>query len=157
LLNNRRQVKLAAMTPTLLLLTLTLAPGDAPTPPDGPPSPAAVRVEDAGELQGTWEVVDCVLKGYDTTAFKGRRWVFCGVSGRPDWGRRGFMPLTLRVDTARSPSWLDEAKDYGPGIPGIYRRCGDELWWALGTEDGRPSSFEPATGVLVWTLRRVKK
>jgi hypothetical protein len=55
-----------------LLLALTLAPADAPTPPDA-------AVSDAGELQGEWEIVRVSFNGNDETPlFKGDRWVFAG-------------------------------------------------------------------------------
>jgi hypothetical protein len=40
---------------------------------------------------------------------------------------------------------------------GIYWRVGNELLWAFSVGDDRPSSYEPAPGVKLYRLRRVKK
>jgi uncharacterized protein (TIGR03067 family) len=143
-----------------LLLALTLAPADAPAPPDAPPPPDAVSVADAGELQGEWEVVACVYGGRNTTAsFRGDRWVFVGASFRivsrvgPASG-----PSTIRVDAAHEPPEVDDVTQDGKIGQGIYRRTRDELVWSAGEKgQPRPSSFQPAAGVFLWKLRRVKK
>jgi uncharacterized protein (TIGR03067 family) len=142
-----------------LLLALTLAPADASAPPDGPPPPAVVRVDDAGELKGTWEVVACFFAGKDeSTTFKGGRLVFTGTSLRfVDPSGKDFGPYLFRVDAARDPSEVDEVTERGPPEKCIYRRTGNELLWAEDISgEGRPSSIKPAPGVFVWTLRRVK-
>ena len=66
---------------------------------------------------------------------------------------------TVRVDPYRSPSQVDEVRENGRIDRGVYRRVGDEVLWAESTRPSgpRPSSFDPAPGVMVWTLRRVKK
>ena len=145
------------MPPVLLLLTLALA--DDPGSPDGPPPPAAVRVEDAGELQGEWEVVSLFIEKLDySKASKGDRWVFAGTSVRLIHSNgHVFGPHAIRVNAACDPSEF-EYSDQGNRIRGIYRRSGDELLLAEDRYgDGpRPSSFEPANRVVLWTLRRVK-
>ncbi len=152
--------RLDAMLTAPLLLALTLVPADVSTPPDGPPPPAAVRVEDAGELQGTWEVVGCFFGTIDALDdFKGDRWVFAGTSARL-FKSTGFVshPSKIRVDATRNPYEIDETNQDGFFGPGIYRRTGDELLWAEEAADrSRPRSFAHAPGVAVWTLRHVKK
>jgi hypothetical protein len=122
-----------------LLLALTLAPADASTPPDGPPRQDAVRVEDAGELQGEWEIVSFIQNGDDrTTNFKGDRWVIAGTSLRlANSAGRVYHTTDVRRDNYSSPTEV--------GYRAVYRRAGDYLLWEL----------EP--GVALWTLRRVKK
>jgi uncharacterized protein (TIGR03067 family) len=139
-----------------LLLALALAPADAPTPPPD------AAVSEAGELQGDWEVVAHHHGAADRTAeFKGFRWVFAGASARLVSPAGGTLrPLNVRADAARRTSEADDP--FAPDCPpqrGIYSRSGDALLWAMGVPgaSGRPSSFDPAPGVIVWTLRRVKK
>jgi uncharacterized protein (TIGR03067 family) len=144
-----------------LLLTLALTPADASAPPDGPPPPAAVRVSDAGELQGTWEVVGCVNGAISLTAkYRGGKWVFTGPTAvRFDGNGGRVVGVSVRVDPTSEPLQIDAASEDGFLSVGVYRRAGDELLWAVDVSgDGRrPSSTEPASGVWVWTLRRVKK
>jgi uncharacterized protein (TIGR03067 family) len=147
------------MTPCLLLLA-SLLPADASASVDGPPSASLAMVEDATELQGTWEVVGCFGGTLDwTESFKGNRWVFSGVSARLVGRSEGLVkPRTFRVNAASCPAAIDSVDEDGDPSPGIYRRTGDELRWADGgMVSGLPSSFEPADGVIVWTLRRVRK
>jgi len=148
-------VRLDAMLAAPLLLALTLAPADAPTPP---PDAAG---SDAGELQGEWEMVSCVLNGRDRSRRLGAtRWVVVGSSHRVVYaaGPPG-LPAAVRVDASRSPCEVDDSQQDGRIDRGIYRRTGDELHWAdsLLRNAPRPSSFDPAPGVVVWTLRRVRK
>ena len=135
-----------------LLLTLALA--DAPTPP---PDSA---VSDAGELQGEWEIVRFAFGTNDLTrVYEGDRWVFAGHSARfiGASGRIG-SPRALLVNVAGEPSEIDVTDQDGQTEQGIYRRASDELLWARKLAgDGRPSSFNPASGVRSATLRRVKK
>jgi uncharacterized protein (TIGR03067 family) len=138
-----------------LLLAAALTPADAPTPPPD------AAVSDAGELQGEWEIDECVMRGVDQTGAyaKGDRWVIAGTSARL-LQRQGntYKPLTLRADPGRFPSEVTDAVPAGYERPGIYRRVGDRLVWVMDETNGRrPSSFEPAPGVTVWTLRRVRK
>jgi uncharacterized protein (TIGR03067 family) len=141
--------------PSLLLLA-ALLPADATVPVDAPPPPAAVCVEDAGELQGEWEVVACVISEADCSRIlKDERWAFRGTSACSRGGNRGYE---VRADPSAGPATLDAISASGCVRRGVYRRTGDELLWALGMAAGnRPSSFEPARGVTVWTLRRVMK
>jgi uncharacterized protein (TIGR03067 family) len=148
------------MTATLLLLALTAAPADASASADGPPAAAEVRVEDAGELQGEWEVVGCVINRHNhTAACTGDRLVFAGTTawivyaGDPDRQRN-----SLRINAASEPAEIDWSAECSLPRHGIYRRTGDKLILAdEGSGGRRPLSFEPAPGVAVWTLRRVKK
>jgi uncharacterized protein (TIGR03067 family) len=144
------------MAPTLLLLTLALAPADAPAPPPD------AAVSDAGELQGEWEMVALVISGRDKTHnYKDTRWVFTGSSVRATDGIGLDLlahPLTVRVDTSFDPPHIEMASETGARSLGIYRRAGDELLWAYYLSgERRPFTFEPAPGVYLWTLRRVKK
>jgi len=53
---------------------------------------------------------------------------------------------------------IDLTTSRGEVRRGIYRRAGDELIWATNQSSGpQPSSFDPAPGIVVWTLRRVRK
>ena len=139
-----------------LLLTLALAPADAPA------SPPDAAVSDAGELQGEWEVVSAFTQGGDSTAgFKGDHFRFAGASvvysPLPGGPRK---PSGIHVTLTADPPAIDREAVDGPGTSqlGIYRRAGDELVWAFDVSgNGRPSTFEPASGVILWTLRRVGK
>jgi uncharacterized protein (TIGR03067 family) len=137
-----------------LLLAAALAPADAPTPPPD------AAVSDAGELQGEWEVVGCDMEGGDETPrFKAYRWAFTGTSAALITARGGpLWTTTVRVDPAAAMPVIDrERPDHSVSL-GVYRRTGDELLWAAELiEERRPSSFDPAPGVIVWTLRRVRK
>jgi uncharacterized protein (TIGR03067 family) len=138
-----------------LMLALALAPADAPTPPPD------CTVSDAGELQGEWEVVSMVQGRQDfSSVTKGDHMVFAGPSvlHRDTAGRLKGHRGWLRVDPAADRPHADLVYPPGDRRPGIYLRSGDQLSWAWGQDQGaRPSSFEPAEGVMVWTLRRVKK
>ena len=146
----------------LLLLTLALAPADAPAPPDGPPPPDAVRVEDAGELQGTWEIVKLTTGKTNRTAeYKAFLWEFDGASARLV-SRSGSVcrRLIVRVDATRCTSEaVDLNAEDGHNQRGVYRRTGDVLLWAVDAtgEGRRPTGFDPSPEVRLWTLRRVKK
>jgi uncharacterized protein (TIGR03067 family) len=128
---------------------------------DGPPPPSAVTVDDLGDWQGEWEVVSWIVMGRDKAAvYKGGRLVFVGPSARVIETTTGriFSSTTLRVDAAACPATIDERCESGRRRLGIYRRVGDELLWAdANPGEPRPSSFEPADGVLLWMLRHVKK
>jgi hypothetical protein len=64
----------------------------------------------------------------------------------------------VRADSAADPRRIDVAVPEGVLRRTAYRRDGYELTWAWGRAAGPlPSSFDPAPGVTVWTLRRVKK
>jgi hypothetical protein len=134
-----------------LLLTLALAPADSRTPPPD------AAVSDAGELQGEWEVVSA--RGWQvnlTHNFKGDLWVFSGPSAvcTTPLGlllRRGpDGRIAVEANPAAEPPTIND---------GVYRRTGDVLLWAQSTEvyGRRPTSLDPAPGVVVWTLRRVRK
>ena len=132
-----------------------------PPPWSRPTPPPDAAVSDAGELQGEWEVVSWIIMGRDKAAvYKGGRLVFVGTSAwvvETTTGRI-FSPSTLCVDVAACPATIDDACESGHGRLGIYRRVGDVLLWAdANPGEPRPSSFEPADGVLLWTLRRVRK
>jgi uncharacterized protein (TIGR03067 family) len=119
-----------------------------------------VRVEDAGELQGEWEVISCRVGRTDYTAFfEGDRWVFSGPSaGLIDVnGVRYVGSTSFRVDLSFNPPHIDAAHEDGSRGRGVYRRTGDVLEWVEDADGGRPPSFDPAAGVYLWTLRRVKK
>ena len=147
------------MQATALVLVMTLAPADASPPVDGPPPPSAVTVNDAGELQGQWEVVGCVEGRKDQShRYKGGRWRFTGMSLVIDAkvGIKGSHDI--QVDPYCDPPAVDQVMLHGLPLAGIYRRFGDELIWAEErTTRERPASFEPVEGFVVWTLRRVKK
>jgi uncharacterized protein (TIGR03067 family) len=145
--------------PSLLLLA-ALAPADASAPVEGPPAPSAVMVEDAGEVQGTWEIVSVFLGTDDhSSGYRGDRFVFVGTTFQAiKAGGNAFISVTFRVDAARYPPAIDIMAEEGQARLAIYRRTDDKLLWAWAVKGGpRPSSFDPAPGVMVWTLRRVKK
>jgi uncharacterized protein (TIGR03067 family) len=150
------------MPAAALVMVMALLPADASAPVDGPPLPSAVKVEDAGELQGEWEVLSVFVgKRDESGAVKRDRWRFVGVSAvvvGATQGPRGQS--NLHVNPATDPPMIEREMLDGRIFLGIYRRTSDELLWADGGLKGnepRPSSFEPAPGVFVWTLRRVKK
>jgi hypothetical protein len=94
--------------------------------------------------------------------YKGFRWVVAGSSHRiVDAAGVPALPMSVYVAADRSPPEVDEVdevnRDY-PTYRAVYRRNGDVLRWAesKGVERPRPTSFDPARGVTVWTLRRVK-
>jgi hypothetical protein len=93
--------------------------------------------------------------------FKGDIWRFTGASAvRIDAQQGQEYRADVRINPAADTPALDLTTSRGEVHRGIYRRAGDELLWADGGLRGnerRPSSFEPAPGVTVWTLRRVKK
>ena len=137
-----------------LLLAAALAPADAPTPPPD------AAVSDAGELQGEWEVVGCVIDGKDQSAsFRGDRWAFAGPSAYLCASPARQRPLeAIRADAAADPPRADLSTVDGADRRTIYRRFGDVLTWVwAGRGASRPTSFEPAPSVIVWTLRRVEK
>jgi hypothetical protein len=137
-----------------ILLTLALAPADAPmSPPDA-------AVSDAGELQGEWEVVAAYFDLENKSrGYKGSRWRFAGrCVVHIDASGWLLPPYLVHVDPSAEPPATDTVMSYGLPARGIYRRSGDVLIWADEWWSGcRPSSFEPAEGFVVWTLRRVKK
>jgi uncharacterized protein (TIGR03067 family) len=117
-------------------------------------------VSDAGELQGEWEAVRVFFGGVDETPlFKDDRWRFTATSAvRIDAQQGQDYPADVGVHPAADPPAIDLTTSRGEVLPGIYRRAGDELIWVMGRGSGPwPPSFEPAPGVEVWTLRRVKK
>jgi hypothetical protein len=137
-----------------LLLAAALAPADAPTPPPD------AAVSDAGELQGEWEVVSAVIDRVDETRlFAGDRWRFTATSAaRLDAVQGREYRSGVRVSAAADTPAIDITTSRGEALRGICRRAGDELIWVMDRGSGRrPSSFDPAPGVEVWTLRRVKK
>jgi hypothetical protein len=141
-----------------LLLLASLLPADASAPVDGPPSPSAVQVSDAGELQGEWEAVECFFGLREVSAdVRGYRWSFTGPSAHfvDERGVPQFDLWEIRVSLYSGSPHIDGASD-GRWRRGVYRRTGDELLWASSWA-GQPSSFDPAPDVLLWTLRRVKK
>jgi uncharacterized protein (TIGR03067 family) len=145
---------------SLLLLAVTTAPADASNPPDGPPPPAAVEQDDLGDIQGVWEVVSCVVGQHEDTDFRGFRWVFAGSSARllTRSGRPAIGPVPIQYNPTADPPSVRWQSDSGPPQHGIYRRFGDVLFLAENhASRARPSSVEPAEGVAVWTLRRVRK
>jgi uncharacterized protein (TIGR03067 family) len=147
------------MTATLLLLA-SLLPADASAPVDGPPLPSAVAVADLGELEGEWAIVSCVRSRIDSSMhYRGDRWVFVGGSVFLRDAIRGpGNKVSFHADPTATPARIEVSHTAGRPVPGIYRLVGEELLWA---EDlagrNRPSSFEPADGVVVWKLRRVEK
>jgi len=147
------------MAPTLLLLTLALAPADGCAAPDGPPPPAAVRVEDLSELQGEWEVVSVVRGGVAVLPPKGERWSVTGHRfKRANATGQQFQDPALSVDIYSDSQGIVEAEcRSGFGGPFVYRRAGDVLLWAMHASGGGPLTFEPGPGVTIRTLRRVKK
>jgi uncharacterized protein (TIGR03067 family) len=136
-----------------LLLTLALAPADAPTPPPD------AAVSDAGQLQGEWEVVTASIDGVNySDDFKQERWIVSGTSAGLLIGGKDIGHLTVHVYPATNTRWVEIVAEWGQLRRGVFRRSGDELCWAWDTADaGRPSSFKPGHGVIVFTLRRVKK
>jgi uncharacterized protein (TIGR03067 family) len=137
-----------------LLLAAALAPADGPTPPPD------AAVSDAGELRGEWEVVGCVVGESDESElFKGHSGRFAGTSAlRIDATQGTEYRADVRVHPAADTPAIDLTTSRGEVRRGIYRRAGDELIWVMARGGGpRPSSFDPAPGVVVWTLRRVKK
>ena len=153
LLRRPPQGRLDGMFTAALLLTLALAPADAPTPP-----PEAA-VSDAGELQGEWEVVSMFTQHGDMTrAFKGGRWIFAGMTLRLVSPKgSGLGPYALHIKPY-DPSEVEYVDERCKCFADYYRRAGDVLLCATCTNGkGKPPSFDPAPGVEVWTLRRVKK
>jgi uncharacterized protein (TIGR03067 family) len=117
-------------------------------------------VSDAGELQGEWEIARCVVDGNDETSqFKGDTWWFSGTSAvRIDATQGQEYRADVRVNPAADTPAIDLTTSRGEVLRGIYRRAGDALIWVTDNGSGRrPSSFDLAPGVVVWTLRRVKK
>jgi uncharacterized protein (TIGR03067 family) len=91
--------------------------------------------------------------------FGGDRWLFTEMSDvRVHANRDPPSAGVLQVNPSANPQTIDRAKRDGSRRHGVYRVVGDELVWAWDEGGvGRPSSFDPAEGVIVWTLRRVKK
>jgi len=150
------------MQAAALILVMALAPADASAPVDGPPAPSAVAAVDICELQGAWDVVACTVGGRDQLPlFWGHRWVFTGSAVRSldATGRQAIPSDAFWADPTCSPARLDLPASGDIRLRrGIYRRVGDQLLWAWTcSDDGPPTSFDPAPGVVVWTLRRVKK
>jgi hypothetical protein len=126
-----------------LLLAAAMAPADAPT------TPPAAAVSDAGELQGEWEICSRVeVGGNRPELFKGDRFVFDGPGVRMcnAVGRVPSPLLSVRVDAASDPPFVDLVWPDGSRCRSAYRRTGDELVWTW-----------DQNGVVVWTLRRVRK
>jgi uncharacterized protein (TIGR03067 family) len=137
-----------------LLLAAALAPADAPPPPPD------AAVSDAGQLQGEWEVVRCVVDGDDLSSrTKSDRWRFAGSSCV--YLAAGFgpePPIGVQVCPAAHLPAIDLTGSDGRSWRGICRPAGDELALAYDSKGGpRPPSFDPAPGVSLFTLRRVKK
>jgi hypothetical protein len=132
------------MQAAALVLVIALAPADASPPVDGPPSPSAVQVSDAGELQGEWAAVSVVIDGIDYSRhFRGYREVYVGWTLREFDGGRLSASHTFRVDNYSTPPFillLASGQEIGRRA---YRCSADEL---LRTNPG-----------VVLTFRRVKK
>ena len=114
---------------------------------------------DARELQGEWEVVSCNCGSVnrDDKQFKSMRWMFAGTSRRVVTSRGVvYGPDTIRVDASRDPSEVDAMNKRQWEVISTYRRTGDVFVWAEWERGRKPSSFEPAPGAYLWTLRRVK-
>jgi hypothetical protein len=138
------------MTLSCLLLLAALAPADASAPVDGPPPPDAVRVEDAGAIQGLWEIVGCVFGGTDyTDLYRGGRWSFTGYTGRRIDSIRGPVEEMFLVlpDNYSDPIRMDLVDRPGNVRRGPISREGDSLRWVWIRPDGV---------VTVWTLKKVK-
>jgi uncharacterized protein (TIGR03067 family) len=104
--------------------------------------------------------VRCVVGESDESElFKGDTWRFTGTSAvRTDATQGSEYRADVRVDPAPDAPAIDLTTSGGEVHRGIYRRTGDVLVWAMNRSSGRrPPSFDPAPGVVVWTLRRVRK
>jgi len=149
------------MPAAALVLVITLASADASAPVDAPPSPPDAAVSDAGELQGTWEVVSVFVGKVDESEwYKGDRFRVTGTTAVLIDAKRGPISLSeIQVNPAADRPTINKAKsDDGIVYLGIYRRTADGLVWAIGLNGvGRPASFDPARNVMIYTLRRVKK
>jgi hypothetical protein len=138
------------MQAAALVLAMTLAPSDASAPVDGPPPPDAVRVEDAGAVQGLWDIVGCVFGGGDCTdLYQGDRWSFTGYTGRRIDSIRGPVEekFIVRPDNYSDPIRADLVDRPGNVRRGPICRQGDSLRWVWIRPDGV---------VTIWTLKKAK-
>jgi hypothetical protein len=127
-----------------------MLPADASNPVDGPPTPSAVRVEDAGEFLGEWEIVTCNVCGDDQTdTFNGKRWVIASHTASVVDATTGvpFLTVRLRPHAAASPLQLDVIRQSGRVFVAAFQQDGDDLVWRWSN---------PEKGVMTWTLRRMK-
>jgi uncharacterized protein (TIGR03067 family) len=134
----------------VLVLAMTLASADPVAPPDGMTPPE--KAELVKEIEGEWEVVSVCVDGSDETRNNTGRWRING---------RCLADTQYRLDRLASPSQIGLIGGHGESHCGIYICSGDRLVLAytLRSDERRPTQFtsEPGSGVVLWTLRRVKK
>ncbi len=111
----------------------------------------AALVDDAKDLQGTWQVVSLEANGSDKPAdeFKGWKFVFDGDQGwlvKPEETSQKFK---FKLDDARSPKTIDlivqEGNDKGKVAMGIYGLEDGQLRLCInifGDPSYRPSEFK---------------
>ncbi len=165
-------VGLVASTTGLLVYQTMFAQPPVTSPlaaaEQGEKQPAATT--DAEKLQGTWEVVELVVKGdkvlpndqaKGAVVFKGDRFRFVVTPiGKDNITRTS---ATFKLDSVKSPRTIDatptEGANKGKVTLGIYVLDGDDLKLCLGNERvaDRPTAFKGEGEFVLFKLKRSKK
>jgi uncharacterized protein (TIGR03067 family) len=149
------------MPAAALVLVMTLAAADAPTPPDGV---SVVEAEMVDAIEGEWEVVSLQCSGKDLTEkIKGHRLAFTHDRAKAtDANHSRPVEAAYRLDRSKPMPEIDLIGSGGEVISrGVFACPGDSLVWAesMKSDGPRPKglSSEAGSGVQLWTLHRVKK
>jgi len=136
---------------TPALLTLALVAG-APGIKDAPKTLTLV---------GRWECTALTIGGKADPQWKGLEYEFTADGTwiiYRDGKDLGGIVRKYKADPKAKPAAVDtcETAD-GKFSPGIYRLDGDTMSMVLRTSDaGRPTTFDPAEGVMTFEFKRVK-
>jgi RNA polymerase sigma factor (sigma-70 family) len=163
---------LVASATGLLVYQIALAQPATTSPPAaaqaGQKKPAAAT--DQEKLQGTWEVVELVVKGDKVlpnneakaaVVFKGDEFRFLVTPNGKDSITR--TAATFKLDPAKSPRTIDatatEGANKGQVTLGIYELDGDDLKLCLSNERvaTRPTAFKGEGEMVLFKLKRSKK
>jgi uncharacterized protein (TIGR03067 family) len=114
---------------------------------------------EAGQLQGTWQVVRVVTATGPLPDQAARKVRYSFVGDRVTWfeGDQAIGGGAVTVHATTTPKGIDVAMDYGPGAghvaKGVYEFSGGHLRLCIGLE--RPVGFVPAGSEQVVELERV--
>jgi uncharacterized protein (TIGR03067 family) len=158
----------------VLILAAALAPADPAAPPDAPTPPEKAELQvDLSSFQGSWTVIGYRRDGHDVPARDCplTRIIFSRDCVTAETHIHGLTTSlgSIRLDPSGSPIALDLITRDGAVNRGICRRDGDVLQIAVRDDDSflggsnlagpRPTDFDEGAGrgVIVWTLRRMRK
>ena len=123
-------------------------------------SVAVAQDPDLKKLQGAWKVMSLNLNGKEAPpmpdsdvkfVIKGDKMVV-RVTGVPD-----NTAAIIKLDSTKTPKHIDTTEN-GETKDGVYSLDGDEfvLCMPVGSKD-RPTKTEPAKGVMMFKMKRVKE